>query len=218
MFLNPPDIGGRYSALTYVGLVPASLLGLDLDALLGSATAMAGACRSRSRAATPGCQPGLALGTLALGGRDKLTFLADPEIASFGAWAEQLIAESTGKRGVGHRAGRSRAGRRARAYGADRVFVRLHWRSPTAASGGAATTSRRPSRRRAIRSSAIELPDPMDIGAEFVRWEVATAIAGAVLGIDPFDQPNVEEAKEHTRRLLAARRRATTAPTPPRRR
>src|SRR6478609_3657627 len=101
VFLNPPDIGGRYSALTYVGLVPASLIGLDLDALLASATTMLGACRQPDPETNPGVSLGIAIGTLAANGRDKLTFLADDEIGSFGAWLEQLIAESTGKRGVG---------------------------------------------------------------------------------------------------------------------
>jgi len=101
IFLNPPDIGGRYSALTYVGLVPASLIGLDLDALLASASAMLGACREPDPAANPGLALGLAIGILARSGRDKLTFLTDDAISSFGAWAEQLIAESTGKHGVG---------------------------------------------------------------------------------------------------------------------
>ena len=101
VFLNPPDIGGRYSALTYVGLVPASLIGLDLDALLASALAMAGACRQPDPEANPGVSLGLAIGTLAKAGRDKLTILADPAIESFGAWLEQLIAESTGKHGTG---------------------------------------------------------------------------------------------------------------------
>ena len=100
-FLNPPDVGGRYSALTYVGLVPASLIGLDLDALLASASAMLGACREPDAGENPGLQLGLAMGALARAGRDKLTFLTDPAIAGFGAWAEQLIAESTGKHGVG---------------------------------------------------------------------------------------------------------------------
>src|SRR5258705_1952511 len=101
IFLNPPDIGGRYSALTYVGLVPASLIGIDLDPLLASGKAMAAACRQPDPTTNPGVSLGLAIGTLAKAGRDKLTFVADPEIASFGSWAEQLIAESTGKRGVG---------------------------------------------------------------------------------------------------------------------
>ncbi|HEX5012659.1 MAG TPA: hypothetical protein VFV72_00775 [Candidatus Limnocylindrales bacterium] len=213
LFLNPPDIGGRYSAISYVGLVPASLIGLDLDALLASATAMLGACREPDPALNPGVSLGLAIGTLAKAGRDKLTFLADPEITAFGAWAEQLIAESTGKRGTGivpvdlePIGGIDR-------YGPDRVFVRL-----TLADGSrdrdadaladAAATAGHP----VIR---IELADPIDIAAEFVRWEVATAIAGAVLGIDAFDQPNVEEAKQRTRDLLAGHANAAAPAAAP---
>ena len=111
VFLNPPDIGGRYSALTYVGLVPASLIGLDLDLLLASAQAMLARCHEVDPADNPGLALGVAIGSLARAGRDKLTFIADPEIASFGAWAEQLIAESTGKRGVGIVPDRPRATR-----------------------------------------------------------------------------------------------------------
>src|SRR6185503_6761134 len=125
VFLNPPDIGGRYSALTYVGLVPASLIGLDLDALLSSAVAMAGACRAPDPATNPGVSLGLAIGTLAKAGRDKLTFIADPAIDSFGAWAEQLIAESTGKHGTGIVPIDREPVGRIEAYGPDRVFVRL---------------------------------------------------------------------------------------------
>ena len=199
VFLNPPDIGGRYSALTYVGLVPASLIGLDLDALLASASAMLGACREPDPAANPGVSLGLAMGTLAKAGRDKLTFLADDEIAAFGAWAEQLIAESTGKHGVGIVPIDGEPLTGAASYGADRAFVRLSLLD--AADGGrdALADALEAAGHPVIR---IELADPIDLGAEFVRWEVATAIAGAVLGIDPFDQPNVEEAKELTRHLL----------------
>ena len=125
VFLNPPDIGGRYSALTYVGLVPASLIGLDLDALLASAQAMLGACREPDPAINPGVSLGIAMGTLAKAGRDKLTFLPDDEIASFGAWAEQLIAESTGKHGVGIVPVDLEPLGAPDAYGPDRVFVRL---------------------------------------------------------------------------------------------
>jgi len=200
VFLNPPDIGGRYSALSYVGLVPASLIGLDLDALLTSASTMLAACREPDPELNPGLLLGLALGELARAGRDKLTFIADPALASFGAWVEQLIAESTGKHGVGivpvDREPLGDPG----AYGIDRVFVGIalagqpdpsHGRLDALASAGHPV----------IR---ISLDDPMDIGAEFVRWEVATAIAGAVLGIDPFDQPDVEDAKVRTRKVLAA--------------
>jgi transaldolase / glucose-6-phosphate isomerase len=201
VFLNPPDIGGRYSALTYVGLVPASLIGLDLDALLASALAMAGACREPDPAANPGVSLGLAIGTLAKAGRDKLTFIADPSIDSFGSWAEQLIAESTGKHGTGIiPIDREPLGDIA-AYGNDRVFVRLSIAGDASAGGDALVDAAVAAGHPVIR---IALTDPIDLGAEAFRWEFATAIAGAVLGIDPFDQPNVEEAKDLTRKVLAA--------------
>jgi glucose-6-phosphate isomerase len=200
VFLNPPDIGGRYSALTYVGLVPASLIGLDLDALLASALAMLGACREPDPAANPGVGLGIAIGSLATAGRDKLTFLPDEEIASFGAWVEQLIAESTGKRGVGIVPVDLEPLGRPEAYGDDRVFVRLELDGGTDGGRDALADSLEAAGHPVIR---IGMADPIDLGAEFVRWEVATAIAGIVLGIDPFDQPNVEEAKQLTRDLLA---------------
>jgi glucose-6-phosphate isomerase len=202
VFLNPPDIGGRYSALTYVGLVPGALIGLDLDALLANATAMLGRCRDPEPTRNPGLSLGLAIGTLAREGRDKLTLIADPEIESFGAWAEQLIAESTGKHGVGIVPVDLEPLGAPEAYGDDRVFVRL----TLAGSDGLAGADELV---RALSAAGhpvirIELRDRLDIAGEFVRWEIATAIAGAILGIDPFDQPNVEEAKERTRQLLAA--------------
>ena len=209
VFLNPPDIGGRYSALTYVGLVPASLIGLDLDALLASATSMLGACREPDPAHNPGLSLGIALGVLARNGRDKLTFLPDDEIVSFGAWAEQLIAESTGKHGVGIVPVDLEPLGAPRSYGDDRVFVRI------ALDGG--TDGGRADLADALEAAGhavirIAITDPIDLGAEFVRWEVATAIAGIVLGIDPFDQPNVEEAKELTRDVLARAERGDPAP------
>ena len=203
LFLNPPDIGGRYAALSYVGLVPASLIGLDLDALLASAIAMLGACMEPDPGVNPGVSLGLALGVLAKGGRDKLTFLADTQIATFGAWAEQLIAESTGKRGMGIvPVDREPLGPPA-VYGQDRVIVRL-----TMAGSSGPDVAEIDSLADALREAGhpvirIGIQDPIDLGGEFIRWEVATAIAGAVLGIDPFDQPNVEEAKQRTKDLLA---------------
>ena len=199
-FLNPPDVGGRYSALTYVGLVPASLIGLDLDALLASASAMLGACREPDAGANPGLQLGLAMGALARAGRDKLTFLTDPAIAGFGAWAEQLIAESTGKHGVGIVPIDGEPLRAAKAYASDRVFVAM---SVAGSDGGDAANLADALERGGQPVIRIEIDDPIDIAGEMVRWEVATAIAGAVLEINPFDQPNVEEAKELTRRVLA---------------
>jgi glucose-6-phosphate isomerase len=200
VFLNPPDIGGRYSALTYVGLVPASLIGLDIDALLASALAMLGASREPDPAANPAVSLGLAIGTLAANGRDKLTFLADDDIASFGAWAEQLIAESTGKHGVGIVPVDLEPLGTPDDYGPDRVFVRLALQGSPDGGRDALADQLAAAGHPVIR---IDFGDPMDIGGEFIRWEVATAVAGAVLRIDPFDQPNVEEAKQLTRDVLA---------------
>jgi transaldolase/glucose-6-phosphate isomerase len=211
VFLNPPDIGGRYSALTYVGLVPASLIGIDLDAVLASGIAMADACREPDPAANPGVSLGLAIGTLARAGRDKLTFIADPAIDSFGAWAEQLIAESTGKHGTGIvPIDREPLGDIA-VYGTDRVFVRLSLAGEAFAAGDALADAAEAAGHPVIR---IAIADPIDIGAEAFRWEFATAIAGVVLGIDPFDQPNVEEAKDLTRKVLAAAESGAKPPAP----
>ena len=203
-FLNPADVGGRYSALTYVGLVPASLIGIDVDALLKAGATMLDACRTTDARGNPGLLLGLVLGSLGKAGRDKLTFLADPAISSFGAWAEQLLAESTGKHGTGIVPVDLEPVRAIEAYGADRVFVEL-----TLAGGEAG--ARDGGRRKLLDGLEqaghpvirIELDDPIDLAGEAIRWEVATAFAGAVLGIDPFDQPNVEEAKDRTRRVLA---------------
>ena len=202
-FLNPPDVGGRYSALTYVGLVPASLIGIDIDSLLAAGAEMLAACREPGVQANPGLHLGLAIGGLARDGRDKLTFLADPAIASFGAWAEQLIAESTGKHGLGIVPVDLEPVREPAGYGQDRAFVHL-----SLVDGDGAARRDRERLLGALRSAGhpvieIELDDPIDLAGEMARWEVATAFAGAVLGIDPFDQPNVEEAKERTRRVLA---------------
>src|SRR5439155_23056614 len=181
-FLNPPDVGGRYSALTYVGLVPASLIGIDVDALLKAGATMLDACRTADARGNPGLLLGLALGSLANAGRDKLTLLADPAISSFGAWAEQLLAESTGKDGTGIVPVDLEHVRPIQAYGADRVFLDLALAGNDAgASGGG---------RRALLDSLeqaghpvirIELDDPIDLAGEAIRWEVATVFAGAVL-------------------------------------
>ncbi len=199
-FLNPPDIGGRYSALTYVGLAPASIIGLDLDALLAAAATMLGACREPDVRTNPGVQLGLAIGGLAAMGRDKLTILTDPAISSFGAWLEQLVAESTGKHGVGIVPVDLEPLRNPGEYGADRAFAVLTMSGSENASLTALADALEAAGQPVIR---IEIDDPIDIAGEIIRWEVATAIAGVVLGINPFDQPNVEEAKELTRNVLA---------------
>ncbi|TMB48913.1 MAG: transaldolase [Chloroflexi bacterium] len=197
---GPPDVGGRYSALSVFGLVPAALHGVDLGGLLERATAMADACR-RPATRNPGLRLGAFIGEAARGGRDKLTVLTSPRLAAFGDWAEQLIAESTGKAGTGIVPIVGEPPAAAEAYAADRcfVFVALASEADPALSRLALDLGRigHP-------VEEIVLADAFDLGAEFLRWEVATAAAGIVLGIDPFDQPNVQESKDATRALLAA--------------
>jgi hypothetical protein len=215
VFLNPPDVGGRYSALTYVGLVPAALLGVNLDLLLEKARAMVMACGVSDPAKNPGLALGLAMGVFAANGRDKLTFVIDRELAAFGPWVEQLIAESTGKAPLGRTDGRGVGvvpvdGEPLGApsvYQNDRVFVRI---TLDGSAGPEASVGSNVDARLAELAAAghpvirINVGSRIEIGAEFVRWEVATALAGAVLGIEPFDQPNVEEAKTNTRAVIAA--------------
>jgi hypothetical protein len=216
VFLNPTDIGGRYSALSYPGLVPASIIGLDLDALLASAAGMLARSREPEPIRNAPVALGVALGVLARGGRDKVTFVIDPEIASLGGWLEQLIAESTGKRGTGIIPVDLEPLGAVAAYGSDRVFVRIALSGsdgPVPATDGIGADTRLDELAAAGHPLVrITIPDPIDLGGEFVRWEVATAIAGAVLGINPFDQPNVEEAKQLTRDLLSGRGPDSTAP------
>ncbi|MFQ5879429.1 MAG: bifunctional transaldolase/phosoglucose isomerase [Dehalococcoidia bacterium] len=187
VFLNPADVGGRYSALSYFGLVPAALIGADVHALLDSAQEMACACDHCVPATdNPGLLLGAATGEAARNGRDKLTLVLPDEVAAFGAWVEQLIAESSGKEGTGIVPIDGEPLGSPDAYGDDRLFVSL-----------GAETELRP-------SLVIPFDGPHKLGAEFFRWELATAVAGHILGINPFDQPNVEEAKAATRRLLEA--------------
>ncbi len=196
-FLNPPNVGGRYSALTYVGLVPAALLGLDVEALLSDGKEMLDRC-AVDGPGNPGVALGAALGALALAGRDKLTFVIEPDLAPLGAWLEQLIAESTGKSGTGIVPVDGEPLGGPDVYGPDRVFVRLGRPSHMAASDEALDALA------AAGHPVIDVPltDGGWVGGEFSRWEVATAIAGAVLGVDPFDEPNVTESKHNTRDAL----------------
>ena len=207
----PPDVGGRYSALTVFGLVPAVLNGVDVEALLSRARDMAEACRTTDASANPGLALGARLGEAALAGRDKLTFLTSPRLAAFGDWAEQLIAESTGKAGTGIVPIVGEAPKAAEEYPDDRCFVLLTLAGDTDpelhALADALAGLGHPVER-------IELADPLVVGAEFVRWEIATAAAGIVLGIDPFDQPNVQESKDATKELLEAYRAKGALPQP----
>ncbi len=210
VFDNPPDLGGRFSALSFYGLVPAALIGVDLERLLARAAEMAAACGPDvALESNPGAVLGTALGALAAASeepRDKLTLLASPELAAYGAWVEQLIAESTGKDGVGILPVEGEFLPSIESYGADRAFVYLRlWGSRSAAIDRRVAQLASP--RDATQSQhpvlAMQLRDAYDLGAEFFRWEFATAVAGAVLGVNPFDQPNVEAAKEQARHALA---------------
>lgn len=205
----PPDVGGRYSALTVFGLVPAAVHGVDLAGLLERARAMADACRTSSATDNPGLALGAAIAEAALAGRDKLTILTSPRLAAFGDWAEQLVAESTGKAGKGIIPVVGEPIRPADEYAADRFFVFLTLASDPhdelRALAQALTAAGHPVRH-------IGLADPLDVGAEFVRWEIATAAAGIVLEIDPFDQPNVQESKDATKALLEAFRTTGALP------
>ncbi len=199
VFLNPPDIGGRYSALSYFGLVPAALIGLDLPQLLDRAERMAHACVSCvPTRENPGVWLGAILGALARQGRDKVTFVSSPEIAAFGSWVEQLIAESTGKEGRGILPVEGEAIGPADRYGSDRLFVYLRLDGTADPSMDAKIKELEG----AHPVVTIRLQDLYDLGGEFFRWEFATAVAGAVIGVDPFDQPNVQESKDNTKALL----------------
>jgi transaldolase/glucose-6-phosphate isomerase len=201
VFLNPADIGGRYSALSYFGLVPAALMGIDLDALWASAERMMKACGAKIRSVEhPGMLLGAILGAIGGEGRDKISVLCSPSIATFGNWVEQLIAESTGKDGrgllpvVGATVGKPHD------YASDRLFIFLR--------EGEDDNSETDDRVRMLREAGhplvtLHLDDRYALGGEFFRWAYATAIAGRVLDINPFDEPNVTESKENTARLLA---------------
>ena len=201
VFHGQPDIGGRYSALSNFGIVPAALEGVDVRALLKRAQQAARACDASVAAEeNPGVSLGAIMGDAAREGRNKLTFVVSPGIRTIGDWLEQLIAESTGKEGKGvvPVAGETLAG--ASVYGNDRIFVRVQLRSESDAAIDKQLKALGAAGHPIIR---IELKDKLDLGGEFFRWEVATATAGSLLGIDAFDQPNVQESKDNTNRLLA---------------
>ncbi|MCX7838173.1 MAG: hypothetical protein N2559_01770 [Anaerolineae bacterium] len=207
VFENPSDIGGRFSALSFFGLVPAALMGIDLARLLDRADEMARVCGADVPAEeNAGEWLGVALATLAQHGRDKVTFVAPRELAAFGAWAEQLIAESTGKEGKGIVPIDGEPLGKPHVYGTDRVLVELQ-------------LARNARAHRTLTALAkighpilrMHLRDVYDIGAEFFRWEFATAVACALLGVNAFDQPNVEEAKVNARAFLTADRRPPTS-------
>lgn len=201
IFLNPPDIGGRYSALSYFGMVPAALAGIDFRKLLDRAECIVHSCASVVPASeNPGAKLGAIMGECAKAGRDKCTIICDPKIASFGLWVEQLLAESTGKEGKGIVPIAGEALGSPSVYGDDRLFVSIavgKLDSETEAKLKALEAAGHPVVYRTLN-------DIYDLGEEFFLWEIATAFAGWRIGINPFDQPNVQESKDATKELLEA--------------
>ena len=200
VFVNPGDIGGRYSALSFFGMVPAALIGVDLERLLDGVCAMAVACGPDVPAEqNPALRLGAAMGELALRGRDKLTLVFEPPLAPLGAWVEQLVAESTGKEGTGILPVDLEELGPAGAYGDDRVFAAVRLAGAADAGVAGALEALRDAGHPVLEH---EIADVRDLGGEFLRWEIAVAAAGHVLGIDAFDQPNVQESKDITKGLL----------------
>ncbi|MDE2482479.1 MAG: bifunctional transaldolase/phosoglucose isomerase [bacterium] len=201
IFENDPNIGGRYSALSFFGMVPAALAGYDVNLLLDRGLgAMHANDKTVAPAKAPGVRFGAAIGGLAVNGRDKLTILTHPDVAAFGAWAEQLIAESTGKLGKGIVPIEGEALGTPADYGNDRVFVYVGANMPDPQPGVAEKLA-------ALEAAGhpvirLALNDEYDLGEQFYLWEIATAAAGSILGIDAFDQPNVQESKDNTKALL----------------
>jgi len=202
VFENPTDFGGRYSALSYFGLVPMALQGVDVETLLERAERMRSSCAAElPPGANPGIELGAVLGRLARRGRDKVTFVTSDALSAFGAWAEQLLAESTGKEGTGLVPIEGEPLGDPDVYGDDRVFVHLRTTGEEDADRSRKLDALEEAGHPVVR---LVMKDTLGLGAEFYRWEMATATAGSILGIDAFDQPNVEAAKRRTRELLEA--------------
>lgn len=202
IFFGLPSIGGRYSALSSFGMVPAAVMGLDVRRLLGQTAEMVKACGPESPLEdNPGVVLGVVLGVAAQAGRDKMTIIASPRIADLGTWLEQLVAESTGKDGKGIiPVDREPLGAPAM-YGPDRLFVYVRFAPAPDADQDAFVAALEHAGHPVVR---IVLNDVYDLGQEFFRWEIATAVAGALLKINPFNQPDVEASKVETRQLTTA--------------
>ncbi|MFQ5485393.1 MAG: hypothetical protein ACE5DO_08695 [Desulfobacterales bacterium] len=211
-FLNDPEIGGRYSALSYFGLVPAALIGADVTNLLDRAITMAHnneGINCPVEGDNSGAWLGAIIGELALSGKDKLTLILSPSISHFGSWVEQLIAESTGKEGKGILPVDGETLLTPDTYADDRLFVYLRLKG-----NGAHDEKVQALEEAGHPMVKIHLQDIYDLGGEFFRWEIATAIAGYLLGINPFDQPNVESTKVSTRHIISAYQKEGKLPDP----
>ena len=210
IFFGLPSIGGRYSALSNFGMVPATVMGLDVPRLLDRAQSMARACSASVPAEeNPGLQLGAILGVLANQGRDKLTIIASPGLAELGTWLEQLVAESTGKDGKGIIPVDREAVGAPEVYGTDRLFVYIRLQSETDKSQDESIDRLERAGQPVVR---ISVADRYDLGQEFFRWEFATAVAGAIIGVNPFNQPDVEASKTATKQLTAEYERTGALP------
>ena len=200
VFINPPGIGGRYSVLSDFGLLPMAMMGIDIKLIMDSARQMKVSCDATVPSAyNPGLSLGLTLGICQRHGRDKVTFVLSSSISSFGYWVEQLLAESTGKEGKGLIPVNGEAIGNPADYGSDRVFVHMYLPADDNVNAEQKLKALEAAGHPVIR---IGVPDKIALGGEYYRWEIAAATAGMVLGINPFNQPNVEESKKNTNNLL----------------
>ena len=210
VFFGRPSIGGRYSALSNFGMVPAAIIGVDTKKFLDRAAVMVKACGAAvSVEENPGAALGIVLGTAANAGRDKVTIITSPGIADLGAWLEQLLAESTGKIGKGIIPVDKEHLTTPDIYGNDRVFVYVRLESGPDADQDAKVAAIEKAGHPVIR---IAMPDIYELGAEFFHWEIATAVAGSIIGINAFNQPDVEASKIATRELTSAYEKTGSLP------
>ncbi len=200
IFYGDASIGGRYSALSNFGMVPAAAMGLDVEKLLTQAKLAVDASKKPNIAENPGVQLGLVLGTAANLGRDKITVFTSPQVHDLGAWLEQLIAESTGKQGKGITPVDREAITTPEHYGNDRVFAYIRLQGADNAAMDAAVAKLAQAGHPVVR---VEMAQTYDIGQQFFLWEMATAVAGSVMDINPFNQPDVEASKIETKRLTS---------------
>lgn len=211
IFAGDPEVGGRFSALSVFGLVPAALAGVDVQKALARNEGIFNECRLSDPGANPAVLLGATLGVLAGKGVDKATIFTSPRLRPFGAWLEQLVAESTGKEGKGILPVPEDAPASPLAYGLDRLFIHIRLETDTTLDKGVSALVKR-----GFPAITIEFPDARSLPGQFYLWEMATAAAGHILGINPFDQPNVEATKKKTREALqAARSGAPEGPRPP---
>lgn len=201
IFYGKASIGGRYSALSNFGMVPAAVIGIDTKKFLDRTQEMVRACGASGPVAeNPGAVLGIILGTAAVAGRDKVTIITSPDISDLGAWLEQLLAESTGKVGKGIIPVDREELASPEQYGNDRVFAYIHTEHGTVVGVDAKVAALEKAGHPVVR---ISMSDIYDLGAEFFRWEIATAVAGSIIGIDAFNQPDVEASKIATRNLTS---------------